>query len=150
MQITTAGKKWDCIGFNSVDALIILYGHLAPQYVDRYRVQGLGVGYPPSHLGCSEGSWAGLVSSTSLRSLWASLRRSATWTWSFLRSTASMAASLRTALMKASRGSSVVAPEEPETEEEEGGLMPQTRYHDQLIVVHSFWTNLLIVSRQMP
>lgn len=54
------------------------------------------------------------MSSTSLRSRWASLRRSATCRWSLRRSTASMAASLRTAVMKASRGSSEAELEEPD------------------------------------
>lgn len=67
-----------------------------------------------SHLGSSEGIWAGRVSSTSLRSLWASLRRSATCRWSFRRSTASIIASFRTLVMKASRGSSEKALEESE------------------------------------
>lgn len=71
-----------------------------------------------SDLGSSEGIWAGRVSSTSLRSLWASLRKSATCTWSFLRSTASIAASLRTAVMKASSGSSVDELEEPKWRDE--------------------------------
>lgn len=57
--------------------------------------------------GSKEGICAGLVSSTSLRSLWASFRKSAMCTWSFLRSTASIATSLFTAVMKASSESSV-------------------------------------------
>ena len=73
------------------------------------------------HLGCREGSWAGLVSSTSFWSLCTSLRRSATCTWSFRRSTASMAASLRTALMKASKESSVEEPEVSGERERAGG-----------------------------
>lgn len=68
----------------------------------------------PAHFGSSDGIWVGRVSSTSLRSRWASLRRSATCRWSFLRSTESTTASLRTAVMKASSGSSVDELEESE------------------------------------
>lgn len=71
-------------------------------------------------LGCNEGSWVGLAMSASLRSLWPSFFNSATCKCSFFLSTPSRAVSFRTALMKASRGSSVEELEAPEGGQQTG------------------------------
>lgn len=100
------------LGF-SVSELSLGHRHTWVKLEDTRSTRAAVALWPP-HLDSSDGIWAGRVSSTSLRSLWASLRRSATCRWSLRRSTASMATSLRTDVMKASSESSEAEVEEPE------------------------------------